>query len=96
MRLDKLARQLKTQGREQKRSGKHLATRLRQSDRGVRPQDQDSDPSPRRRNQAGSGAQPARYWDGAAWTEQVEESPSDPAPAGIERVDDRVYPYFGG
>jgi len=40
MRLDKLARQLKTQGREQKRSGKHLATRLRQSDRVVRPQDQ--------------------------------------------------------
>jgi len=29
MRLDKLARQLKAQGHEQKRSGKHLATRLR-------------------------------------------------------------------
>ena len=28
-----------------------------------------------------SGLQPARYWDGAAWTEQVEESLSDPAPA---------------
>ncbi len=27
------------------------------------------------------GIQVARYWDGTAWTEQVEESLSDPAPA---------------